>query len=67
MTSSSKIQCPSCLANFGALAYIISAILISEVCSTAVAGDRHYVPLWNVRVGPHRDRNRFDIMICINF
>ena len=70
MASSEKSNVPVALsktANFGALAYIIGAIVISEVYSTAVAGDRHHVPLWNARVGPHRDRNRSDIMICINF
>ena len=70
MASSEKSNAPVALsrtANFGVLAYIIGAIVISEVYSTAVAGDRHHVPLWNARVGPHRDRNRSDIMICINF
>ena len=53
MASSEKSNAPVALsrtANFGALAYIIGAIVISEVYSTAVAGDRHHVPLWNVRV-----------------
>ena len=31
------------------------------------AGDCHHVPRWKVRVGQHRDRNRSDIVICMNF
>ena len=54
-------------ATFGALAHVTGAIVISEVCFTAVAGDCHHVPRWKVRVGQHRDRNRSDIMICMNF
>ena len=54
-------------ANFGTSAYVTGAIVISEVCFTAVAGDCHHVPRWNVRVGLRRDRNRSDSMIWINF
>ena len=56
-------------ANFGTSAYVTGAIVISEVCFTAVAGDCHHVPRLNVRVGLRRDRNRnrSDSMIWINF
>ena len=54
-------------ATFGTLAHVTGAIVISEVCFTAVAGDCHHVPRWNVRVGLRRDRNRSDGMIWINF
>ena len=34
----------------------------------AVAGDCHHIyAAIDVHVGPHRERNRSDIMICITF
>ena len=47
-------------ATFGALAHVTGAIVISEVCFTAVAGDCHHVPR-------HRDRNRSDIYDLYEF